>query len=170
MKLFEGDHFNWENNLVLQSLNQDGIMKWSTFVRMTYMDIDNLEFTDNKGSLCHFHPGGGRCSRHLFHFTMIHATRSRGTWTQNTLLIRCLSTTPSVTSQWLAMQRCHGLMMERPRNLIVKSPKWYHMHSTSYVGVPEFTKDNRWEDFGRHMPSSSLPLGSVTSLIHSTPY
>ena len=78
MRLFKGNHFNYEDNLVLQSFNQDRIMKWSTFVRMTYMDIDNLEFTNKKGRLCHFYPDRGRCSRCLFHFTMIHATRSRG--------------------------------------------------------------------------------------------
>jgi hypothetical protein len=48
MKLFEGDHFNYENNPVLQSLNQDGMKNWSTFVKITYMDIDDLQYADNK--------------------------------------------------------------------------------------------------------------------------
>jgi hypothetical protein len=50
MTIFDCDHFKWEDNPILESLKCDGITKWSTFVRLTYMDVNNLEIK-NRGKI-----------------------------------------------------------------------------------------------------------------------
>jgi hypothetical protein len=50
MMIFNGDHFKWEDNPILESLKCNGITKWSMFVRLAYMDVNNLQIV-NRGKI-----------------------------------------------------------------------------------------------------------------------
>ena len=50
MMIFNGYHFKRKDNPILESLKHDGIMRWSMFVSITYMDVDDLHI-NNKGEI-----------------------------------------------------------------------------------------------------------------------
>jgi hypothetical protein len=50
MMIFNGDHFKWEDNPILESLKCDRITKWSMFVRLDYMDVNDLQIV-NRGKI-----------------------------------------------------------------------------------------------------------------------
>ena len=48
MTIFNGDHFKWEYNPIPESPKCNGIMRWSTYVRLTYMDVNNLHINNEE--------------------------------------------------------------------------------------------------------------------------
>jgi hypothetical protein len=50
MMIFDGDHFKWEDNPILESLKCNRITRWSAFVRLTYMDVNDLQII-NRGKI-----------------------------------------------------------------------------------------------------------------------